>query len=213
MAAAPAPTSAQSNEPIKIGFSLALTGPLARRTASRRCSAPRSGKRRSMPRAACLAGKVELDQLRRSDQSGECARHLHEAARRRQSRSRHRALWHQPHGAGAAGRHAEGQDARSACSPRCKPGISLPEIFLHAAGRPEAKQAFTEGYFQVAAAAESKPQTVALTAEDAEFSRNACEGARENAKKFGFKIVYDKNLSARHDRLLANYSRTAGCQS
>jgi branched-chain amino acid transport system substrate-binding protein len=29
MAAAPAPTSAQSNEPIKIGFSLALTGPLA----------------------------------------------------------------------------------------------------------------------------------------------------------------------------------------
>jgi hypothetical protein len=29
MAAAPAPTFAQSNEPIKIGFSLALTGPLA----------------------------------------------------------------------------------------------------------------------------------------------------------------------------------------
>jgi branched-chain amino acid transport system substrate-binding protein len=29
MAVAPAPTSAQSSEPIKIGFSLALTGPLA----------------------------------------------------------------------------------------------------------------------------------------------------------------------------------------
>jgi branched-chain amino acid transport system substrate-binding protein len=30
-------------------------------------------------------------------------------------------------------------------------------------------------------------------AADAEFSRNACEGARENAKKHGFKIVYDKS--------------------
>ena len=33
---------------------------------------------------------------------------------------------------------------------------------------------------------------MALAAEDAEFSRNACEGARENAKKFNLKIVYDK---------------------
>ena len=37
-----------------------------------------------------------------------------------------------------------------------------------------------------------KPTTVALAAEDAEFSRNACEGARENAKKYDLKIVYDK---------------------
>ena len=33
---------------------------------------------------------------------------------------------------------------------------------------------------------------MALAAEDAEFSRNACEGARENAKKYDLKIVYDK---------------------
>ena len=38
-----------------------------------------------------------------------------------------------------------------------------------------------------------KPTTIALAAEDAEFSRNACEGARENAKKDGLKIVYDKS--------------------
>ena len=31
-----------------------------------------------------------------------------------------------------------------------------------------------------------------LVAADAEFSNNACEGARENAKKYGFKVVYDK---------------------
>ena len=35
-------------------------------------------------------------------------------------------------------------------------------------------------------------QTVAIIAADAEFARNACEGARENAKKNGFNIVYDR---------------------
>jgi branched-chain amino acid transport system substrate-binding protein len=57
---------------------------------------------------------------------------------------------------------------------------------------PTPKQAFTEGFFQVAAAQNPKPQTVALVAEDAEFSRNAAEGARDNIKKYGFTSVYDK---------------------
>jgi branched-chain amino acid transport system substrate-binding protein len=51
---------------------------------------------------------------------------------------------------------------------------------------------FTEGFFQVAAAQKPKPQTVALAAADAEFSLAACDGARANAKKYGFKVVYDK---------------------
>src|SRR5207302_455728 len=37
-----------------------------------------------------------------------------------------------------------------------------------------------------------RPQSVAIVAADAEFSRNASDGARENAKKYGFKIVYDR---------------------
>jgi branched-chain amino acid transport system substrate-binding protein len=37
-----------------------------------------------------------------------------------------------------------------------------------------------------------KPQSVAIVAADQEFSRNAADGARENAKKTGLKIVYDK---------------------
>ena len=56
------------------------------------------------------------------------------------------------------------------------------------------KESFTEGFFQTALAQNPKPTTVALTAEDAEFSRNACEGARANAKTFGVKIVYDKTF-------------------
>jgi branched-chain amino acid transport system substrate-binding protein len=54
------------------------------------------------------------------------------------------------------------------------------------------KTTFTEGFFQAAAAQNPKPQTIALAAADAEFSKNACDGARENSKTFGFKIVYDK---------------------
>ncbi len=59
---------------------------------------------------------------------------------------------------------------------------------------PKTKPSFTEGLFQVAMQQNPKPTTVALTFEDAEFSQNACEGARENAKTFGVKIVYDKSF-------------------
>jgi len=58
----------------------------------------------------------------------------------------------------------------------------------------DTRPSFTTGFFEVAAAQNPKPTTVALTAEDAEFSRNACEGARENIKKFGLKTVYDKTF-------------------
>jgi branched-chain amino acid transport system substrate-binding protein len=59
---------------------------------------------------------------------------------------------------------------------------------------PKTKESFTEGLFQVGMQQNPKPTTIALTSEDAEFSRNACEGARANAKTFGVKIVYDKSF-------------------
>jgi len=58
---------------------------------------------------------------------------------------------------------------------------------------PNPKQTISEGFFQVAAAQNPKPKTVAIASEDAEFSRNAAEGARANAKQYGFEVVYDKN--------------------
>jgi branched-chain amino acid transport system substrate-binding protein len=57
---------------------------------------------------------------------------------------------------------------------------------------PTPKPAFTRGFFEIAMAQAQKPQTVALAAADAEFGRNACDGARENAQKAKLKIVYDK---------------------
>jgi len=57
---------------------------------------------------------------------------------------------------------------------------------------PDAKVEFSRGYFELAAALDPKPQTVAIVGADAEFSVLAMEGARENAKKHGFRIVYDR---------------------
>jgi branched-chain amino acid transport system substrate-binding protein len=57
---------------------------------------------------------------------------------------------------------------------------------------PSPREASSEGFFQVASEQSPKPQTVALAAEDAEYSRNAADGARNNIKKYGFKLVYDR---------------------
>jgi branched-chain amino acid transport system substrate-binding protein len=57
---------------------------------------------------------------------------------------------------------------------------------------PDPKPSFTTGFFEVAAAQNPKPQTVAFIASDQEFSRNACDGAKTNAKKAGLRTVYDR---------------------
>jgi branched-chain amino acid transport system substrate-binding protein len=57
----------------------------------------------------------------------------------------------------------------------------------------DTKPSFTEGLFQVAVKQNPKPQTVALAWSDLEFSKNACEGARENIKRHNLKIIYDKS--------------------
>jgi branched-chain amino acid transport system substrate-binding protein len=57
---------------------------------------------------------------------------------------------------------------------------------------PDPKPAFTKPFFDLAMTQSPKPETISLAAADAEFGRNVCEGARDNAKKVGLKIVYDK---------------------
>ena len=57
---------------------------------------------------------------------------------------------------------------------------------------PVAKTEISRGFYEVASAMTPKPTTIALTGADAEYSQLALEGARENAKKYGIKIVYDR---------------------
>jgi branched-chain amino acid transport system substrate-binding protein len=59
---------------------------------------------------------------------------------------------------------------------------------------PDSKKAFSEGFFIAAMRQNPKPQTVAIVSTDAEFARNAADGARDNAKAAGLKIVYDKTF-------------------
>jgi branched-chain amino acid transport system substrate-binding protein len=70
--------------------------------------------------------------------------------------------------------------------------FNYPNYFVMIPSGPDAKPAFTKGFFDIAMAQNPKPQTVAIVAADQEFSRNAADGARENAQKAKLKIVYDK---------------------
>jgi branched-chain amino acid transport system substrate-binding protein len=67
-----------------------------------------------------------------------------------------------------------------------------PNYFAMIPSGPAPKQAFTKSFFDLAVAQSPKPATVAIAAADAEFSVNASDGARDNAKKAGLNIVYDK---------------------
>jgi branched-chain amino acid transport system substrate-binding protein len=66
-----------------------------------------------------------------------------------------------------------------------------PRYFSMLPSGPDPKHAFSRGFFDVAVVQKPLPQTVAIVAADAEFARNASDGARDNAKAIGLRIVYD----------------------
>ena len=71
--------------------------------------------------------------------------------------------------------------------------FNYPRYFaIQPTGGPKPKEAFARGFFEVAMAQTPKPATVALIGADAEFPRNAMDGARIVAKQVGLKIVYDQ---------------------
>jgi len=59
-------------------------------------------------------------------------------------------------------------------------------------GGPDPSASFSKGFFEIAAAQNPKPKTLAIIAADAEFPHNAAIGARKNAKEAGLQVVYDK---------------------
>jgi branched-chain amino acid transport system substrate-binding protein len=71
--------------------------------------------------------------------------------------------------------------------------FNYPRYFSMISGGDEGTLAFSRGWFDLAAAQTPKPKTVAIVAADAEFGRTTCDGTRENAKTGGFEIVYDKS--------------------
>src|SRR3954465_1463474 len=58
---------------------------------------------------------------------------------------------------------------------------------------PDGVNAFSIGMFDLAAQQNPRPETVAILAADAEFAQSAAQGARDQIKKHGFKLVYDQS--------------------
>ena len=59
---------------------------------------------------------------------------------------------------------------------------------------PVPKDDWSRGFFEIASKQNPKPKTIALLAEDADFALAAVAGARRHAKRLGLKIVYDKTF-------------------
>ena len=71
--------------------------------------------------------------------------------------------------------------------------IHYPKYFSMISAGPTPVVTFSEGFFAIALQQNPKPQTVAISAADAEFAKASADGARINAQKAGLKIVYDKS--------------------
>ena len=70
--------------------------------------------------------------------------------------------------------------------------FNYPNYFSMAPNGPDPKSSYTKGFVDLAVRQNPKPQTVAIVATDAEFALNASEGARENVKAAGLTVVYDR---------------------
>jgi len=59
---------------------------------------------------------------------------------------------------------------------------------------PDAHLTFAQGFFEVAMGMDPRPKTVAISVADSEFPQTAAIGAREWAKKYGLDISYDRSF-------------------
>jgi branched-chain amino acid transport system substrate-binding protein len=70
--------------------------------------------------------------------------------------------------------------------------LNYPNYFAMIPTGQKPNSALTEGFFALAASQNPKPKTVTILSADAEFSKNPVIGARENAAKYGLKIIHEQ---------------------
>jgi len=70
--------------------------------------------------------------------------------------------------------------------------FNYPKYFSMIPTGPNPKAAFTKGFFDIAMAQNPKPATIAIVSANAEFGQVVAEGARENAKAAGLNVIYDQ---------------------
>ena len=187
----PAPAAAQTGEPIKIGYSMALSGGLA-----------------ANGRSALLAQKIwEEDTNARGGLLGHPVKLIY--------------YDDQTNPATVPGIYTKlldvdkvdliiGPYGTNVLSPAMPIAMQRKKVFIGLLGAavnstfnypnyfsmiplgPDPKTSFTKGFVDLAMRQNPKPQTVAIVAADAEFGLNACEGARSNVKAAGLTVVYDR---------------------
>jgi branched-chain amino acid transport system substrate-binding protein len=69
-----------------------------------------------------------------------------------------------------------------------------PRYFSMVPFGPRPKISISKGFFNIAMAQVPVPRTLAIVAADAEFAKRVADGARENAKAAGLKVVYDRTF-------------------
>jgi len=74
--------------------------------------------------------------------------------------------------------------------------FNYPNYFSMIPTGPDSKRSYTEGFFALALRQNPKPRTVAIIAADTGHGLYACEGARQNANATGLTIVYDRRYPA-----------------
>jgi branched-chain amino acid transport system substrate-binding protein len=70
--------------------------------------------------------------------------------------------------------------------------IAYPSYFVMIPTGPRPNEALTDGFFSLAASQRPKPQSMAILAADAPFSRNPVAGAKRHAGKHGFRVVFER---------------------
>jgi branched-chain amino acid transport system substrate-binding protein len=193
LAAATAPVAAQSGDPIKIGFSLALTGPLAPNGKQALLGA-KIWEEEINAKGGLLGRKVELvnydDQSNPANIPGIYTKLLDVDKVD---------LIMGPYGTNLVA------PAIPVVMPKGKVMLGLfalevnshfhyPNYFSMVPYGPDPKVSSGEGFFAVAAEQNPKPQTVAIISEDTEFGHNGAESAEINAKKYGMQIIYNKTF-------------------
>ena len=70
--------------------------------------------------------------------------------------------------------------------------FKYPRFFQIQPNGPNARSAASRGFLETAMTVNPKPKTLAIVGADAEFPHLALDGARENAKDLGLRVVYDR---------------------
>ncbi|MDH2384471.1 amino acid ABC transporter substrate-binding protein [Bradyrhizobium sp. CER78] len=91
--------------------------------------------------------------------------------------------------------------------------LAYPNYFAMIPTGPDPNAALTEGFFMLAAEQTPRPTTVALLSADAEFSKYPILGAKANAEKYGFRIVHEATYPLTTENFVPVIDAVAGSGS